>query len=322
MRILRMIALAIAVFIGHTTSYAETYPSRPVRILVGFAPGGGTDVVARLLAQKLSDALGKPFIVENKAGATGTIAAASVAASAADGHTLLMAHVNSNAIAPSLMSKTPYNPVKDFAAIAYVGFAPNVLTVNAAFPAKSVMELVELSKRRDEPITFASPGVGSTNQLAGELLQVESGGKFLHIPYRGSSPAIVDLLGGRVDMNFDALSSVTSYLKSGKMRALAVTTPQRDPALPDVPTMSELGYKTLNITNWYGLVAPANTPGDIKTKLHDEIYRILKLPDVIPILEEIGVRREEMTVDEFSRFISTENEKYREISKITGVRMD
>jgi tripartite-type tricarboxylate transporter receptor subunit TctC len=301
MQTLRMIALAVAVFSSNATAYAQTYPSRPVRLLVGFAPGGGTDVVARLLARKLSESLGQPFD---------------------DGHTLLMGHVNSNAIAPSLMAKPPYDPVRDFATVAYVGFAPNVLTVNADFPAKTVAELVELSKRRDNPITFASPGIGSTNQLAGEILRVASGGKYQHIPYRGSSPAIVDLLAGRVDMNFDALSSVTSYLKSGHMRVLAVTTPQRDPALPDVPTMSELGYKTLDITNWYGIVAPAGTPADIKTKLHDEIYRILKLLDVAPILDEIGVRRREMTVDEFAKFIGAENEKYREIGKITGVQMD
>src|SRR5262249_48629633 len=226
----------------------------------GFAPGGGTDIVARLLAQKLSDSLGQSFVVENKAGATGIIAAASVAASPPDGHTLLMGHVNSNAIAPSLMAKPLYNPIKDFSAVAYVGFAPNVLTVSAALPAKSVAELVELSKHRDDPITFASPGIGSTNQLAGEMLRVESGGKFLHVPYKGSSPAIVDLLAGRIDMNFDALSSITAYLKSGQMRFLAVTTPQRDPGLPQVPTMSELGYNTLQITNWYGIVAPAGTP--------------------------------------------------------------
>lgn len=323
MQLKRTIALMAAVFISQTAaSHAETYPSRPVRIVVGFAPGGGTDIVARLLAQKLSESLGQSFVVENKAGATGTIAAIQVAASPPDGHTLLMGHVNSNAIAPSLMTKPLYNPSKDFSAVAYVGFAPNVLTVGAALPAKSVAELVDLSKRRDDPITFASPGIGSTNQLAGEMLRVESGGKFLHVPYKGSSPAIVDLLAGRVDMNFDALSSVTAYLKSGQMRFLAVTTPQRDPALPQVPTMAELGYKTLQITNWYGIVAPAGTPIDIRTKLHDEISRILKLPEVVRVLEEIGVRRQPMSIDEFSQFIAAENEKYREIAKVTGVRMD
>jgi tripartite-type tricarboxylate transporter receptor subunit TctC len=220
------------------------------------------------------------------------------------------------------MARPPYNPIKDFSAVAYVGFAPNVLTVNPALPAQSVAELVELSKHRNDPIAFASPGIGSTNQLAGEMLRVQSGGKFLHVPYKGSSPAIVDLLAGRVDMNFDALSSVTAYLKAGQMRVLAVTTPQRDPGLPQVPTMSELGYKTLQITNWYGIVAPAGTPIDIRNKLHDEIYRILKLPAVVPVLEEIGVRRQPMSIDEFSQFIGAENEKYREIAKMTGVRMD
>ena len=319
-----MIALLVAVpaCIAQAEAQGQPYPSKPVRIVVGFAPGGGTDIVARLLAQKLSDSLGQPFLVENKAGATGTIGAASVATSPADGHTLLMGHVNSNAIAPALMPRPPYDPIKDFAPVAYIGFVPNVLVVNPALPAKTVGELVALSKSRENGISFASPGPGSTNQLAGEMLRIESGGKFLHVPYKGSSPAIVDLLAGHVDMNFDALSSITSYLKAGHMRPLAVTTPQRDPGLPEVPTMTELGFKSLRITNWYGVVAPARTPPDVLQKLHDEIYRSLQLPDVMGKLAEIGLRREPMSIDEFAQFIRAEAEKYGEIAKMTGVRMN
>ena len=168
----------------------------------------------------------------------------------------------------------------------------------------------------------ASPGAGSTNQLAGEMLRIESGGKFLHVPYKGSSPAIVDLLAGHVDMNFDAMSSITAYLKAGQMRPLAVTTPQRDPGLPEVPTMAELGFKNLKITNWYGVMAPAGTPPDVVQRLHDEIYRILQLPDVVPKLEELGVRRHRMSTWEFAQFIRAENDSYREIARLTGVRID
>jgi tripartite-type tricarboxylate transporter receptor subunit TctC len=220
------------------------------------------------------------------------------------------------------MSRLPYDPIKDFAPVAYVGFVPNVLVVNPALPAKTVGELVELSKQRDNGISFASPGAGSTNQLAGEMLRIESGGKFLHVPYKGSSPAIVDLLAGHVDMNFDAMSSITPYLKAGQMRPLSVTTPQRDPGLPEVPTMAELGFKNLKITNWYGVMAPAGTPPDVVQTLHDEIYRILQLPDVVPKLEELGVRRQRMSTGEFAQFIRAENDSYREIARLTGVRID
>jgi tripartite-type tricarboxylate transporter receptor subunit TctC len=319
-----LIALLVALqaCVAQAEAQGQPYPSKPVRIVVGFAPGGGTDIVARLLAQKLSDSLGQPFLVENKAGATGTIGAASVATSPADGHTLLMGHVNSNAIAPALMPRPPYDPVKDFAAVAYIGFVPNVLVVNPALPAKTVGELVALSKSRENGISFASPGIGSTNQLGGEMLRIESGGKFLHIPYKGSSPAIVDLLAGHVDMNFDALSSITSYLKAGHMRPLAVTTPQRDPGLPEVPSMAELGFKSLRITNWYGVVAPARTPPDVLQTLHDEIYRTLQLPDVMQKLAEIGLRHEPMSIEQFTQFIRAEAEKYGEIARMTGVRMN
>ena len=293
-----------------------------MRIVVGFAPGGGTDIVARLLAQKLSDLLGQPFLVENKAGATGTIGAASVATSPADGHTLLMGHVNSNAIAPALMPRPPYDPVKDFAPVAYIGFVPNVLVVNPALPAKTVGELVALSKSRENGISFASPGPGSTNQLAGEMLRIESGGKFLHVPYKGSSPAIVDLLAGHVDMNFDALSSITSYLKAGHMRPLAVTTPQRDPGLPEVPTMTELGFKNLRDHQLVRRRGPRKNTAGRAAEAARRDYRILQLPDVMGKLAEIGLRREPMSIDEFAQFIRAEAEKYGEIAKMTGVRMN
>ncbi len=307
---------------GISPATAQVYPAKAVRLVVGFAPGGGTDIIARLLAQKLSISLGQQFVVENRAGATGMIGAKHVATSPADGHTLLMGHVNSQAIAPALMDKPLYDSVKDFAPITYIGYVPNVLVVNPALPAKSVAELIVLAKSRPQGLSFASPGVGSTNHLAGEMLKLDSGAPLVHVPYKGSAPAIVDLLGGQVDMNFDAMSSAIQYLKANRMRALAVTTPERDPDLPDVPTMAELGFKSFAITNWYGIVAPANTPTPIVEKLHGELAKVLQMPDVTRQLAELGVRREQMSPEQFAQFIRSEDAKYRDIAKRTGVRME
>ena len=302
--------------------HAQTYPTKPVRLVVGFAPGGGTDMVARLLAQKLVDAMGQPFVVENRAGATGMIGAKMVATSAPDGYTLLLAHVNSQAIAPALVEKPQYDPVKEFAPVAYVGYVPNVLVINTAMPVKTVSELVARAKAKPEGLSYASPGVGSTNHLAGEMFRMESGAKLLHVPYKGSGPATVDLLGGQVDMNFDAMASAMPHIKSGRLRALAVTTPTRDPELPDVPTMAELGYKTFDITNWYGLVAPPGTPPAILSALNAAVLRILKVPDVARQLGELGVRGQAMTPEQFGDFGRAEWVKYRDIAKRTGVRLE
>lgn len=301
---------------------ADTYPSKTVRLEVGFAPGGGTDLVARLLAQKLTESLGQSFVVENKSGATGMIAAKGVATAPADGYTLLMGHVNSQAIAPALTTKPPYDPIKDFSPVSYIGYSPNVLVINATTRANTVKELLALAKSKPDGLSFASPGVGSTNHLAGEMLRNETGLKMLHIPYRGSSPAIVDLLAGRIDMNFDVIASVVPYVKSGRTRALAVTGQKRDPDFPDVPTMAELGFKSFNITNWYGIFAPANTPAPVVEKLHAELERVLQLPDVQAQFEKLGVRSNLMSVEQFKRFHADEYAKYREIGKQTGIHLE
>lgn len=323
-KLLAMIVAALLPAIGTATAPAETYPSKPVRIIVGFAPGGGTDIVARLLAQKLSDTMGQPFIVENRAGATGMIGAKLVATSPADGYTLLMAHVNSQAIAPALMERPQYDPVKDFTAVAYVGYVPNVLVVNAQLPARSVSELVALAKSKSRPngLSFASPGVGSTNHLAGEMLRKETGGNFLHVPYKGSGPAIVDILAGQVDLNFDAMPSVAPFIKSGRLRALAVTTTARSPELPEVPTMAELGFKTFDITNWYGVVAPAGTPVAVTGPLFDAIQRVLALPEVSRKFADLSLHSVTMTSDQFAQFMRIEAAKYRDIAKRTGVKLE
>ncbi|MDB5850220.1 MAG: hypothetical protein JWP29_3972 [Rhodoferax sp.] len=316
--------LLLTCVLGWATSAvtAQTYPSKPVRLIVGFAPGGGTDILARLLAQKLGDDLGQPFIVDNRAGATGMIGAKVVATSAPDGYTLLMGHVNSQAIAPALMDNPQYDPIKDFAPVAYLGFVPNVLVVPARLPVKSVPELVAMAKAKAGGMSFASPGVGSTNHLAGELFRMDSGARLIHVPYRGSGPATVDLLSGVVDMNFDALPSSLANIRAGLLRPLAVTTPKRDPELPDVPTMAELGFKTFDITNWYGLMAPAGTPPAVVATLHAAIQRVLQQPDVVRKMGEWSVRSEPMTSAQFSNFNATEFAKYRDIAKRTGIQLE
>ena len=320
MKTLALILLALAA----TAAGAQTYPTKPIRLIVGFPPGGGTDIIARLIGQKMTESWGQQVLVDNRPGATGMIGAQAVAKAPPDGYTLGMGHVNSQAIAPSIAAKPLYDPIKDFTPIAYVGYVPNVLVVHPSTPAKTVKELIALAKARPGQITFASPGVGSTNHLAGEMLRIGGGINIVHVPYKGSGPAITDLLGGHVVMNYDAMSSVVSYIKDGRMRPLAVTTPQRDPQLPNVPTMRETlaVFKDFEVTNWYSIVGPANMPKDLVTKLNAEVNRIMGLKDVAAKLDELGTRRNPMTPEQFGEFIKAENAKYQKIAKQSGVRME
>ena len=274
------------------------------------------------MAAKLTDAVGQQTIVDNRPGATGMIAANLVAKAPADGYTLLTAHVNSQAIAPNATSKPLYDPSRDFAYVAYFGYAPNVLVIRPSTPAKTVKELIALAKAHPGQLTYASPGVGSTNHLAGEMFRMATGIEITHIPYKGSVPAIIDLLSGQVGMNFDTLSSVAAYLQAGRMRALAITTAKRDAQLPDVPTLIELGIKNFEVTNWYGVAAPAGTPPEIVNKLNTEINRILELKDVVVRFDELGTRRNPMSPEQFGAFQRAELAKYKEVVTKSGVRME
>lgn len=307
-----------------TAAGAQQYPTKPIRIVVGFPPGGGTDIVTRLIAQKMTESWGQQVLVDNRPGATGMIGAQAVSKAPPDGYLLGTSHVNSQAIAPAMVTKPLYDPIKDFTPIAYFGYAPNVLVVHPSTPARTVKELIALAKARPGDITFASPGVGSTNHLAGEMLARGTGVKLTHVPYKGSAPAIADLLGGHVVMNFDTMSSVINYIKDGRMRPLAITTPQRDAALPNVPTVREAvpGFKDFEVTNWYGMVGPAGMPRDMVVKINGEVNRILNLKDVVAKFDELGTRRNPMSPEKFAEFIRSENDKYRRVAKETGVRME
>ena len=303
-----------------TAAQAQTYPTKPVRILVGFAPGGGTDIVARVIAQRLTEVWGHAVLVENRAGATGAIAADLVAKAPADGYTLLMGHANSHAIGPNLM-KLPYDPLKDFAPVSYVGYVPNVLAVNPAIPAKNVRELIVLLKANPDKYNYASSGNGSSQHLAGELFQLLAGVKIVHVPYKGSGDGIKDLLAGVVAMNFDTMPPVMEHIKGGRLNGLAISTAKRVPQLPAVPTFDEEGIKNFEVLNWYGVMAPAATPRDIVTKLNADINRVMREPEVKARLEQVGTQMRETTPEEFAAFMNTELAKYGKLIKDANIKL-
>ena len=305
-----------------SSAVAQQYPTKSVRIVVGFAPGGGTDIVARIIGAKLTEAWGQPFIVDNRAGAAGTIGADITAKSAPDGYSLLMGHVNSHGIAPNLYKKLPYDAQRDFAMVAYVGYVPNVLVVHPSIPAKTVAELVAIAKAKPNSLNYASSGVGSTQHLAGELFQITTGAKIVHVPYKGSGPAVVDLIAGHVTMNFDTMPPVLPHIRSGKLRALGVTTPQRASQLAQVPTMIESGLQGFEMTNWYGVMGPAKLPRDIVTRLNTEINKIIALPDARAKLEEVGTQLNPMTPEQFATFLGNETAKYAKLIKAANVSVE
>lgn len=316
-----LLAIALAGCVS-LPALAQNYPAKPIRLMVGFAPGGGTDIVARVLAQKLSETWGQQVVVENRAGATGTIAADFVAKSAPDGYTLLMGHVNSNAIAPTLFKKLPYDAVKDFASVTYVGYVPNVLTVHPSLPTKNVKDLIALAKTRAGELTCASSGTGSTQHLALEMFMTLTGTKIIHVPYKGSGQAIVDLVAGQVQMNFDTMPPVLDHIRANRLRALAVTTPKRADQLPNVPTFVETGLKGFEMTNWYGVVAPAAVPRDIINRINADLNKALADPTVRKRLADVGTEIGGGTAESFDAFIKTEIVKYTKLVKAANVQLD
>ena len=298
------------------------YPNKPVKMIVGFPPGGGTDVVARVISQKLTEWWGQAVTVENRAGATGTIGADVVAKSAPDGYTLIMGHVNSHAIAPNLFAKLPYDPIKDFAAAAYVGYVPNVLAVHPSIPAKSVKELVALLKANPGKYNYASSGTGSTQHLAGELFKQLTGTSIVHVPYKGSGDAIKDLLAGVVAMNFDTMPPVLPHIQAGKLRGLAISTPKRLSQLPDVPTFVEEGITGFDVANWYGIMAPAGTPKEIVAKINADANKAMQVPEVRARLESVGTQLNEQSPAQFEAYMKAEVAKYAKLIKDIGVKLD
>lgn len=313
------LALAAAVLIPLDAS-AQEWPTRPVRILVGSAPGGGTDAMARAVADRLGPLLKQPTVVENRPGASNTLAA-DATAKATDGHTMVMGVVTAHAIAPHLL-KLAYDNNRDLVPVAFVGAVPNVLVVTNALPAQSVKELVALAKKAPGTINFASSGAGSTQHIAAEMFKDAAGIDLMHVPYKGSGTALVDLVGGQVQMSFDTMPSVLGQIKSAKMRALAVTTPQRNPQLPQVPTMAEAGLPQVDISAWYGIYMPAATPKAVQQKVHDAVNEVLAMPETQTRLGAVGAELKPISQAEFIAFQNAEFKRYGDLIRKNHIRID
>ncbi|MBI1965275.1 MAG: tripartite tricarboxylate transporter substrate binding protein [Betaproteobacteria bacterium] len=299
---------------------AQQYPTRPIRFIVPFSPGGSTDTLARTLGQKLSEALGEQVVVDNRPGGNGDIGMLIVARAQADGYTIVLGYIANLAIAPSLYAKMPYDPVKDFAPITQPASSPNVLTAHPSVPAKNLKELIALAKTRPGAVNFASTGIASVGHLTGELLNTLAGVRMTHVPYKGSGQAITDLLGGHVHVMFSGFSSTMPHIKAGRLRALAVTGARRSPALPEAPTIAEQGFPKFEATAWYGVLAPAGTPRPIVTRLHDEIVKALRLPDVKERLGNVGFELVGSTPEQFGAYIKSETAKWAKVVKASGAK--
>jgi tripartite-type tricarboxylate transporter receptor subunit TctC len=315
------LAAGLALALAAGAAAAQNWPAKPVRIMVGASPGGGTDIIARLLAEKLAETFKQPFVVENRPGASNTIAADITAKAPPDGATLLVATNTAQAIAPHLL-KLAYDPLKDLAPVTLIIVVPNVIVMNSAVPAANVKELVALMKAKPDSFSFGSSGTGSTQHLAGEAFKLATGTVATHVPYKGSSQALADLVGGQIQLNFDTTSSAMSFIKSGKVKVLAVMTPKRSRELPDVPTLAEAGYPGVEMSTWYGMYATGGTPKPVIDRLQAELARILKLPDVQTRLEGLGGEIGALTTDQFASFARADYERAGKLIRDAKVKID
>lgn len=311
---------AVALAFSASAFAQDAYPSRPISMVVGFQPGGGTDTVARILAKTVGDSLKQQVVVENKAGAGGNIATDYVAKAAPDGYTLLLGNVGSLTVAPHIVAKLPYDPLRDFAPITMAVVFANVLVVQPDLPAKTLAEFVKLAREKPGTITYASSGIGGAGHLAGELLKVVAKIDIVHVPYKGGGPAMQGMLGGQVQAFFATPVSVGGHLKSGRVRALATTGPKRAELLPDVPTVAESGYPGYEAMNWYAYVAPAKTPKPIIERLNHEIVRALAAPEVIALLKKQGLEPSSSTPEELARYMKSEYETWGRVVKSAGIK--
>jgi len=301
---------------------AQTLPTSPIRIVVGFPPGGGTDILARVLAPKLQEAWKTSVVIENKAGAAGVLAADHVAKQAPDGTTLLMAHINSHAIAPALQARLTYNAETDFVPLSLVGVTPNLLICNLAQTARTVPDIIAACKARPGHLTFGSSGPASAQHLALELFKHRAKVFALHIPYRGSGPLITDLIGGQVQYSFETMTAATPHVKAGKVVAVAQTRPQRSKAYPDVPTVAESGFPGFDATTWYGLVGPKGLPAALARRMNEDINRALAMPDVLERLSTAGAEDSGGSPERFAEFMRAERAKYAVLVQEAGIKID
>jgi len=306
---------------GYVLAQAEAYPNKPLRFILPFPPGGGTDILGRLIAERMTASLGQPVVIENRGGAGGNVGAEAAAKSAPDGYTIVLV-APSLAISPSLYSKLAYDPVKDFAPISLVATVPNVMITHSSVPARTLREFIALAKAKPGGMNFGSGGSGTSNHLAGELFNIVAGVKLVHVPYKGVNLAMNDVLSGEVHLVVIGVPAAAPHIKAGKLRALALIAPQRSPALPDVPTVAEAGLPDFEVTTWYGVLAPAGTPRPIVTRLNAELVKIMHAPELKDRLATLATDPQTSTPEEFAAYIKQEIAKWGEVVRKAGLKAE
>jgi len=312
--------IALAILAACGLAQAQEWPSRPVRILVGSSPGGGTDAMARAVADRLGPLLKQAVVVENRPGASNTLAA-DVTAKSTDGHTLVMGVSTAHAIAPHLI-KLGYDNNKDLVPVAFVGSVPNVLVANTTLPVATVDDLVKLARSKPGQLNYATSGAGSTQHIAAELFKDATGTFITHIPYRGSGPALIDLIAGQVQISFDTMPSVIGHIRNGKVKALAVAATKRNPQLPEVPTMAEAGIKGVEMSAWYGIYMPVSTPKAVIERVNAEVNKVIAMPETQTRLSAIGADLTPMTPAQFKAFHDAENQRYGDLIRKKNIKLD
>jgi tripartite-type tricarboxylate transporter receptor subunit TctC len=318
--VLHLAAGAAALPLAPRLVWAQTYPARPVHLVVPVPPGGAADFIARVIGAKLADAFGQPVVINNQGGAGGTIATTEVAKAAPDGYTLLLNSITTHGIGPHLYTNLPYDPVKDFVPVILLAKLPLIMTINASVPAKSVNDVIALAKSEPGQMGFASSGIGGAPHLAGELFKTLTGTDLLHVPYRGSGPAVVDVVAGRVAIMFDAAPSLLAFILAGKLRPLAVASGERIGLLPDIPTFAEIGYPGMDISLWYGVVAPAGTPQTIVQRLNVELVKILAMDDIRESFAKQATDPAGGTPEQFDEFMRAESARWGKVIRAANVK--
>jgi len=321
MRIRTAVLTSLAVLVA-LPALAQTYPVKPVRILIAQAPGSATDNISRVMTSKLAEQMGQPFVIEARPGAGGAVGTEAAARAPADGYTLFMANNSTHGSNPAVYRKLPYDAVKDFSPIILIASTPYVLTTHPSLPVKSVKELVAFAKKRPGDLNYGSAGNGSTHHLSGELLNMMAGIKLVHVPYKGTTPALTGLLSGEVSAMFFTVVGIEPHARSGRARALAVTTPKRATLLPDLPTMAESGYPGFEVTSWFGLLAPAGTPAAVVSRVNAESQKALALPDVTGALRKMGFDAVGGTPEQFAAHIRSEVDRFTKLARATNITVE